>query len=454
MYCSVKKYLEDHRDQSLEDLKQFLRFESISADSKCREQMKQTAEFVRNRLESAGLKSEIHPTAGHPIVTGQWRKAKDAPTVLIYGHYDVQPPDPLELWTSPPFEPEVREGKIYARGATDDKGQMLTHLLAIEAWLKTAGKLPVNVIFVIEGEEEVGSNNLDLFLAEKKEEYACDVAVVSDTSMYAPDLPAITYGLRGILACEVTLTGPNRDLHSGVFGGAVANPINVLTKMLGSLQDDQGKILIPGFYDDVLELGEDEKKEFSSLPFDEAAFMKDLGINTLQGEAGYSTIERRWARPTFDINGIYGGYSGEGPKTIIPSTATAKITCRLVPNQNANQLTAAIKSHLESICPTSVTMEFTDFHGCEGIVFDTSGPYFQAASRAIQNAFGTRPVFIREGGSIPVVATFQEIFGVETLLLGWGLNSDNLHSPNEHFHLENFYRGTLASASLWEELVS
>ena len=452
MFSTIKKFLEDRRDQSLEDLKQFLRFESVSADSNCLEAMKQTAEFVRDRLDTAGLDAKIHPTAGHPIVTGEWRGAEGAPTVLVYGHYDVQPPDPLDLWTSPPFEPEVRDGKIYARGATDDKGQMLTHVLSVEAWLKTTGKLPVNVIFVIEGEEEVGSNNLDLFLAEKKEEYACDIAVVSDTSMYAPDLPAITYGLRGILACEVTLTGPNRDLHSGVFGGAVANPINILTQMLSSLQDDNGKVLIPGFYDDVLELSEEEKKQFAQLPFDEAAFMNDLGINAVQGEAGYSTTERRWARPTFDINGIFGGYSGEGPKTIIPSTATAKITCRLVPNQNAAQLTATLKSHLESICPASVTMEFADFHGCEGIFFDTSGPYFQAASQAIHHAFGTEPVFIREGGSIPVVATFQEIFGVETLLLGWGLNSDNLHSPNEHFLLDNFYRGTLASAKLWEEL--
>ncbi len=452
MFSTVKNFLEDRREQSLEDLKQLLRFESVSADSSCLATMKQTAEFVRDRLERAGLNAQIHPTAGHPIVTGEWCGAENAPTVLVYGHYDVQPPDPLELWDSPPFEPEVREGKIYARGATDDKGQMLTHILSVEAWLQTAGKLPVNVIFVIEGEEEVGSDNLDLFLAENKEKFACDVAVVSDTSMYAPGLPAITYGLRGILACEVTLTGPNRDLHSGVFGGAVANPINILAKMLGTLQGDDGKILIPGFYDDVLELSEQERKQFSQLPFDEAAFMKDLGVEAVQGEDGYSTTERRWARPTFDINGIFGGYSGEGPKTIIPSTATAKITCRLVPNQNAAQLTAALKTHLESICPPSVSMQFTDFHGCEGLCFDTSGPYFQAASQAIAYAFGVEPVFIREGGSIPVVASFQEIFDVETLLLGWGLNSDNLHSPNEHFHLENFYRGTLASAKLWEEL--
>lgn len=452
MFSVIEKYLEDHREEALEDLKTYLRFPSVSADSKYLPAMAQTAEFVRSRLATAGLDAKIHQTAGHPIVTGQWRGAEGAPTVLVYGHYDVQPADPLDLWTSPPFEPEVRDGKIYARGATDDKGQMLTHLLSMEAWLKTEGKLPVNVIFVIEGEEEVGSNNLDVFLAEKKEEYACDIAVVSDTSMYAPDLPAITYGLRGILACEVTVTGPNRDLHSGVFGGAVANPINALTKMMASLQDETGKVLIPGFYDDVQELSEEERSQFANLPFEQAEFMQDLGINAVQGEPGYSTTERCWTRPTFDINGIYGGYAGEGPKTIIPSTATAKITCRLVPNQDAAQLTAVLKKHLESICPESVTVEFTDFHGCDGVVFNTSGPFFKAACQSIEHAFGKQPVFIREGGSIPVVATFQEIFGVETLLLGWGLNSDNLHSPNEHFHLENFYRGTLASARLWQEL--
>ena len=453
MFTQVEEYLNAHQAEHVETLQEFLRIPSVSADSQKQPEMLKAAGFVQQMLERAGLNAQIHETAGHPIVTGEWREAgAEAPTVLIYGHYDVQPPDPLDLWTTPPFDPQIRDGKIYARGATDDKGQAITHILAVEAWMKTVGKLPVNAIFVIEGEEEVGSNNLDLFLEAKKEEYACDVAVVSDTSMYAPDLPAITYGLRGILACEVKVTGPNRDLHSGVFGGAVTNPINALTQMLSRVQDENGRILIPGFYDDVIELSDEERKQFSDLPFELADFKKDLNIEDVHGEAGYSTTERRWARPTFDINGIYGGYQGEGPKTIVPAYAVAKITCRLVPDQNAKQLTAALKSMLESVCPPGIRMEFKDFHGCEGLVFNTSGDHFQAASRAIAHAFGQEPVFIREGGSIPVVASFEEIFGVETLLLGWGLNSDNLHSPNEHFHLANFHRGTLASAKLWEEL--
>ncbi|TWT64045.1 dipeptidase [Rubinisphaera italica] len=453
MFSQVEEYLNAHRAEHVETLQEFLRIPSVSADSQKQPEMLKAAGLVHQMLERAGMNAKIHETAGHPIVTGEWREAgAEAPTVLIYGHYDVQPPDPLDLWTTPPFDPQIRDGKIYARGATDDKGQAITHILAVEAWMKTVGKLPVNVIFVIEGEEEVGSNNLDLFLEAKKEEYACDVAVVSDTSMYAPDLPAITYGLRGILACEVKVTGPNRDLHSGVFGGAVTNPINALTQMLSKVQDENGRILIPGFYDDVIELSDEERKQFSDLPFELGDFKKDLNIERVHGEEGYSTTERRWARPTFDINGIYGGYQGEGPKTIVPSYAVAKITCRLVPDQNAKQLTAALKSMLESVCPPGIRMEFKDFHGCEGLVFNTSGDHFQAASRAIAHAFGKEPVFIREGGSIPVVASFEEIFGVETLLLGWGLNSDNLHSPNEHFHLANFHRGTLASAKLWEEL--
>ncbi|HBN74435.1 MAG TPA: dipeptidase [Planctomycetaceae bacterium] len=453
MFSQVEEYLNAHQAEHVETLQEFLRIPSVSADSQKQPEMLKAAGFVQQMLERAGLNAQIHETAGHPIVTGEWREAgAEAPTVLIYGHYDVQPPDPLDLWTTPPFDPQIRDGKIYARGATDDKGQAITHILAVEAWMKTVGKLPVNVIFVIEGEEEVGSNNLDLFLESKKEEYACDVAVVSDTSMYAPDLPAITYGLRGILACEVKVTGPNRDLHSGVFGGAVTNPINALTQMLSKVQDENGRILIPGFYNDLVNLSSEERQQLARLPFDETAFKADLGLEDLHGEKGFTTTERRWMRPTFDINGIYGGYQGEGPKTIVPSYAVAKITCRLVPDQSAKQLTAALKSMLESVCPPGIRMEFKDFHGCEGLVFNTSGDHFQAASRAIAHAFGKEPVFIREGGSIPVVASFEEIFGIETLLLGWGLNSDNLHSPNEHFHLANFHRGTLASAKLWEEL--
>lgn len=455
MTGSVEEYLNQHKDRHLNLLLDLLRIPSVSADSSHRQDMRKAADFVRSAMEKAGLTAQLHETAGFPIVTGCWREAgADAPTVLIYGHYDVQPPDPLNEWTSPPFAPEIRDGKIYARGATDDKGQMLTHLIAIEAWLKTTGSLPVNVIMVVEGEEEVGSNNLDLFLESKREEYACDIAVISDTSMYAQDMPAITYGLRGILACEVLLTGPNRDLHSGVFGGAVTNPINALVKMLASLHDEHGRVTVPGFYEAVVSLTDEERGQFAALPFSQEEFERDLQVKGTTGEYGFSTPERRWARPTLDLNGIKGGYQGEGPKTIVPSKASAKITCRLVPNQNPQQLTAALRQHLEAVCPPGVRMEFKDFHGCSGLVFNTSGPYFQAATSAIEKAFGRAPVFIREGGSIPVVASLKHIFNVETLLLGWGLNSDNLHSPNEHFHQRNFERGTLASAHLFSELAA
>lgn len=450
---TIETYLQQQQESHLETLKQLLRIPSVSADSKFRAAVAEAAEFVRTLLADAGLQAEIHATPGHPIVTAEWRGAgPEAPTVLVYGHYDVQPPDPLELWTTPPFEPTIREGRIYARGATDDKGQMLTHILSVAAWMKTVGHLPVNVIFVIEGEEEVGSNHLEEFLQQHKTKYACDVAVVSDTSMYSADLPAITYGLRGILACEVTVTGPNRDLHSGVFGGAVMNPALALARLLSLLHDDQGRIRIPGFYDDVIELTPEERAQFAALPFDEAAFCKDLGVPEPHGEQGYSTIERRWARPTCDVNGMYSGYTGEGPKTIVPTSATAKITCRLVPQQNAEKLTRELETYLRAHQPPGVTLTFRSFHGCEAHVFDTSGPYFQAAGQAIAHAFGKQPVCIREGGSIPVVATFAEVFGVETLLLGWGLNSDNLHSPDEHFHLAHFYNGIRASAKLWQEL--
>lgn len=450
----VEAYLTENAARFVEELKDLLRIASVSADSAFLPEMKKGAQFVHDKLVEAGLKAEIVETAGHPIVYGEWIGAQGAPTALVYGHYDVQPPDPLDKWTTPPFEPDVRDGKIYARGATDDKGQMWTHVKSVESWLKTHGTLPVNVKFVIEGEEEVGGENLDRFLAEHKEKLACDVVVVSDTSQYAPGMPAITYGLRGILAVEVSLTGPNRDLHSGIFGGSVANPVNGLAKMLGGLIDDSGRVRIPGFYDDVIELTAEERQAFAALPFDEANFLADLDVDAVSGEAGFSTLERRWARPTCDINGFYGGYTGEGPKTIVPSRATAKITCRLVPDQDPVRLTAALREFLESKLPQGLRMEFTDFHGAPALVFDPHSEPMEAAKRAIETAFGTAPVMIREGGSIPVVATFRELLGVDTLLLGWGQNTDNLHSPDEHFRLDDFHRGIRASAHLWQELAS
>ena len=450
----VRDYLEQHQDRFVGELVEFLKIPSVSADSTLKAETRRGAEFVQQQMEAAGLESQLIETAGHPIVYGSWKKAEGKPTVLVYGHYDVQPPDPLDQWQTPPFEPDIRDGHVYARGATDDKGQMYTHIKSVEAWMKTQGELPVNVVFVIEGEEEVGSDNLDRFLAENKDLVACDIAVISDTSQYAPGIPAITYGLRGILACEVIVNGPRQDLHSGVFGGAVTNPANGLARMVAALHDDQGRVQIPGFYDNVIELKQEERDQFADLPFDEAKFMSDLGVNAVSGEADFSTLERRWARPTCDVNGIVSGYTGEGPKTIVPAQARVKISCRLVPDQDPTELTRALEQFLLEQLPAGLTMQFIDYHGCKGLVFDFNSPYMAAARTAIEQAFGTAPVMIREGGSIPVVETFQSLVGVETLLLGWGQNTDNLHSPNERFSLEAFRQGTLASALLWQELAN
>ncbi|MBD3674180.1 MAG: dipeptidase [Planctomycetaceae bacterium] len=448
----IAQYVADHADDYVADLTALLKIPSISADSNHKGDMTKAAEWLKARFEAAGLSSEIVPTAGHPIVTAEWCEAEGAPTVMIYGHYDVQPPDPLDLWTTPPFEPDIRDGKIYARGATDDKGQMITHLFGVEAWLKTEGKLPVNVKFIIEGEEEVGSDNLDKYLEEHKETINCDVAVVSDTSQYAPGMPAITYGLRGITACEVTLRGPSKDLHSGMFGGTVANPLTGMSQLLSRLHDLEGRVQVPGFYEDVLELSPEEREEFASLPFNEQEFCEELGVESTFGEAGFTTIERRWARPTCELNGIFGGYSGEGPKTIVPSFCTAKISCRLVPNQNAEKILSQLEVFLRENLPAGLMMEFKTYHGCPAALVDRNSPYLAAARQAISTAFGTEPVLIREGGSIPVVGAFREILGIDTLLLGWGQDTDNLHSPDEHFDLGDFQRGIAASAELWKTL--
>ena len=455
MLTTVSNYLDQHADRFLEELKEFLRIPTVSADPECKPHLVRGAEFVHKQLADLGMKAEIVPTAGHPIVYAEWLGAPGAPTVMVYGHYDVQPPDPLDLWTTPPFEPTVRNGCLYARGATDDKGQVFTHIKSAEAWLKTVGKLPVNIKYVIEGEEEVGSRNLEDFLAARKDSLNCDVAVVSDTSQYAPNQPAITYGLRGILAVEVTVTGPKKDLHSGVFGGAVMNPATGLARMIASLHDDHGRVRIPGFYDAVQPLSDAERQQFLDLNFDEAAFKAELGITEVFGEAGCSTLERRWTRPTCEVNGLVSGYTGVGPKTIVPSKATVKITCRLVPSQDPHQLTEALHQYLKAQCPTSLSFEFTSYHGCPAFVFDPTSPYIEAAAEAIREAWGVQQVrLIREGGSIPVVQTFKDVLGVDTLLLGWGQNTDNLHSPNEHFSVADFHRGTKASASLWAKLAA
>ncbi len=448
----VDTYLEQHKHRFVEELVELLRIPSVSGDPEFADDVRRAAALVRDRLQEAGCDAELVDTAGHPIVFGRGPEVPGAPTVLVYGHYDVQPAVIEDGWDSEPFEPVIRDETIYARGATDDKGQFYTHLKSVEAWTKAAGGPPVNLLFVIEGEEESGSNNLDAFLAERKAELACDVAVISDTSQYAPGIPAITYGLRGIIACELTVEGPSRDLHSGMFGGAVANPANILCSLVASLHDDQGRVAFEGFYDDVQSLTDEERAQFAALPFDEAAFLAELGVPAAHGEAGFTSIERRWARPTCDVNGIFGGYTGAGPKTIVPARATAKITCRLVPDQDPQAITAALERHFEKNAPPGVRLTFTTQHGCPGFVIDPNSPSISAAKRAIAHGFGTEPVLIREGGSIPVVESLKRLLGVDTLLLGWGQNTDNLHGPNEHFSLADFHRGIRASARLWSEL--
>ena len=451
---TVVQYLQAHQADALETLKALLRIPSVSAITAHKPDVRRAAEFVRDQLASAGLSTELVETAGHPIVYADWLKAENpkAPTVLIYGHYDVQPPDPLDKWITPAFEPDVRDGCIWARGATDDKGQMLTHVLSVAAWLKSSGKLPINVKFVIEGEEEVGSNNLDLFLSANREKLRSDIAVISDTSQYAPNIPAITYGLRGIMACELRLHGPKQDLHSGIFGGAITNPATALARLIASLHDTNGRVQIRGFYDDIKPLTATERSGFAALPFNERDFLASVGVESSWGETGFTSTERRWARPTCEINGMTSGYQGEGPKTIIPSWASAKITCRLVPNQDPHKLLKSLDQFLQQQTLPGCRLEFLEFHGCPGFVADANSPFMDAAKSAIQEAFGTAPVMIREGGSIPVVGTLKEMLGVDTLLLGWGQNTDNLHSPNEHFAVADFHRGTLASALLWQRI--
>ena len=440
------------RDEAFEELCDFLRIASISADSKSRDEMLRCARFVESAMRRAGLTPEVIPTSGYPIVYGQRLVGDDRPTVLVYGHYDVQPPDPLDEWTSPPFEPEFRNGKLYARGATDDKGQLYTHIKSIQAWVEATGELPVNVKFLVEGEEEVGSNNLDNFLRNHRDRLQADVAVISDTSQYGDGIPAITYGLRGIVGAEVRLTGPSQDLHSGIFGGSVANPANAIARLCGSLVDKTGMVCIPGFYDDVHDVTDEERRRFAELPFSEAGFLAETGSAAVFGEEGWSTLECRWIRPTCDVNGILSGYTGEGPKTIVPATATAKITCRLVPGQDPHTIRDSLRNYLEALCPDGLRFEFHSFHGCSAFVLDPNSAWIMAARQAIEAALGRPAVLIREGGSIPVVMSFKQILGIDTLLLGWGRNSDNLHSPNEHIHIVDLENGMLASAHLWSAL--
>jgi acetylornithine deacetylase/succinyl-diaminopimelate desuccinylase-like protein len=450
--ASVDAYLEAHRYDFEEQLKALIRIPSVSAQPDHDADTRRAAERIRDDLAAMGLPAELIETKKHPLVYAEWLGAAGKPTLLIYGHYDVQPPEPLEPWLSPPFEPTIRNGNLYARGATDDKGQMFTHLKAAEAWLKTTGKLPVNVKFLIEGEEEVGGANLEEYVGTHADRLACDYAVISDSSQLAPGMPAITYGLKGLAYFELLVQGANRDLHSGTYGGAVANPINALCEILATLKGPDGKIRIAGFYDSVRPLEDWERADFARLPFSEAAFQAELAVPALTGEAGYSTLERKWARPTCDINGIFGGYAGPGPKTVLPCKAGAKFSFRLVPDQDPKTVEGQLREHLARVCPPGVTYELLTHHGAPAVLVDVDTPGVRAAMRAVETGFGTKPVFIREGGSIPVVGLIKQRLGVDTLLLGWGQNDDNLHGPNEKFSLADFHRGIKSSAHLFDEL--
>jgi succinyl-diaminopimelate desuccinylase len=448
----IQAYLDTNRDRFLTELNEFLRIPTVSADPSLKADVARGAQWVARQFERIGLSAEVIPTTGHPLVYAESAPVPGAPIVLVYGHYDVQPADPLELWTSPPFEPVVRDGNLYARGSTDDKGQLFTHIKSVEAWLAVERRLPVQLKFLIEGEEEVGSAALEEYIAAHAERLACDTVVISDGAQFAPGVPAITYGLRGIAYYELRLTGPNRDLHSGVFGGSVTNPANALAKILAAMVTADGRITIPGFYDDVVELSPQERSQLASLEFDEAAYMHDIGVNGLTGEAGHTTLERRWTRPTLDVNGLWSGYQGEGAKTVLPAKAGAKFSFRLVPNQDPQQVTQGLRALLGRIKPPGIEMELLDFHGAPSMVFSLDSPYIEAAARALEHAFGRRPVYTREGGSIPIVSTFHDALGVDMLLLGWGQNDDNAHSPDEKFSLADFYAGIRASARLWQEL--
>ena len=449
---AITKYLAAHQNRHLKELKQLLEIPSVSTDPECAGDVKKAADWVADRLKTAGCsKVKIHKTKGHPIVYGEWMGAPGKPTILVYGHYDVQPVDPVELWKTDPFKPTVRDGKLYARGASDDKGQVIIHVNALEAHL-AHGDCPVNVKFLIEGEEEIGSPNLDPFIAKNKKLLSCDAVVVSDTAMFAKGRPSICHGLRGLAYMEVTARGTTRDLHSGTFGGAVVNPANALVQMLATLKDARGRIKVPGFYDNVRRVSAKERKEIAKLPHSDRRFKQAIGAPQLFGEGNYSTLERLWTRPSLDINGLWGGFQGEGAKTVIPAEAHAKVSMRLVPDQTPAEIEKKLTRHLKAVAPKSIDVEVRSLHGGDPWLSSPDHPAMQAASRAMQRAFGRKAVFVREGGSIPVVATFDRLLKVPCVLMGIGLHDDNLHAPNEKIDLDQFFGGIQAATFLMEEL--
>ena len=450
---NVIDYINTNRDRYVEQLKEYLAIPSISALAEHADDVKACAEWTAAELERVGLEHvRLIETPGNPVVYADWLHADGAPTILFYGHYDVQPVDPLELWESPPFEATVREGEIYARGAADDKGQIFMHFKAVEACLKQTGRLPVNIKFILEGEEEVGSTNLDDFIRAHQDELNADVVVISDSPMFDRGVPSICYGLRGLTYFQIDLRGTSTDLHSGSFGGAVANPAFVLAQMLNQMKDRGGRVKVPGFYDDVRPLRDEERAEFAKLPFNERRYRKEIGAPKLFGERGFTTLERVWGRPTFEVNGLLSGFTGDGAKTVIPAVAMAKVSMRLVPDQEPDKIAELFEAYVKKVAPKTVELTVTRMHGGKPWMTEFDNPFVQAAGRALEKGFGRAPVFNREGGSIPVVATFQEVLGLPSVLFGVGLPDENAHAPNEKLDLGNFHNGIIASTGLYDEI--
>jgi len=447
----VLAYLADQQPRHLEQLCDWLRIPSISSLSEHDDDIKRAATFVADELRELGLKVEIIESDGHPLVYAETEQRADRKTLLFYGHYDVQPVDPLELWDSPPFEPVIKDGKIFARGSSDDKGQVYCHVKAVEAYLKQDIDLPVNIKFIIEGEEEAGGESIYKYTEQNPEKLACDAIVVSDTTLYNESTPAVCYSLKGLCYMEIYLEGPAMDLHSGSFGGTVQNPGNAICEIVAKLKDAEGRCLVPGFYDNVLELDDDEREAFASLDYTEDVLRKETGAPESFGEAGFTTLERMWARPTCDVNGVTSGYSGEGAKTVLPAKASAKVSMRLVPNQEPEKIAAAFKAYVESICPAGVKCKVVNHHNAQAVLVPRKSEMMKAGMKALEQGFGAKPVFIREGGSIPIVGTFQDCLKSPVLLLGYGLSTDNIHSPNEKFHVANFVNGCRTTAILLDE---
>jgi acetylornithine deacetylase/succinyl-diaminopimelate desuccinylase-like protein len=445
-------FVEASQDRFLRELKEFLAFPSISSSTENSAGIRQCAEWLAGHMRSVGLENvRVMPTAGHPIVYGEWLKAPGKPTILVYGHYDVQPPDPLEEWISPPFQGTVRDGNLFARGAADDKGQLFIHLKAVEAHMRTAGTLPVNLKIVIEGEEEIGSEHLEIFVRENSELLKADIVLVSDSSMFQRGIPSLCYSLRGLAYMQVDLVGPNRDLHSGSFGGAIHNPIQALAEIIASLHDKKGRVTIPGFYRDVLKLSEKERKAFRRLPHSDRRYAESLGVRKLYGEKGFSTLERVWGRPTLECNGIWGGFIGDGAKTVLPAKASAKISMRLVPNQKWEKISALFERHIKKVAPKTVRVSVKRLHGGEPVITPLDSPGVVAAIAALKKGFGKEPLYQREGGSIPIVVKFKDLLGVDSVLLGFGLPDENAHAPNEFISLENFFSGIKTSVHFMRE---